>query len=79
MKFWAGLYSEMDKEVLKEEVNTMLKLVMDILASKKSYLGLYSEMDNHSVSLLCESIVGCFFLLLKSPLELEVKRSLLVG
>jgi hypothetical protein len=35
MKFWAGLYPELDKEALEEGVNVMLKVAMDILAAKK--------------------------------------------
>lgn len=36
MKFWAGLYAEMDMKEMEEGVNTMLKVAMDILATKES-------------------------------------------
>jgi hypothetical protein len=38
MKLWACLYPELDKEALEEGVNVMLKVVIDILASKKTKL-----------------------------------------
>ena len=43
MKLCAGLYSEMDKQALKEGVNTMLKFAMDIPASKQSKLSVKDE------------------------------------
>jgi hypothetical protein len=36
MKFWAGLYPELDKKELEKGVDLMLKVAMNILASKKS-------------------------------------------
>jgi len=36
MKFWTGLFAEMDNEALENGVNTMLKVAMEILASKRS-------------------------------------------
>jgi len=38
MKFWAGLYAEVDKEAMEEGANLMLKLALDILAAKKPKL-----------------------------------------
>jgi len=35
MKFWAGLYAEVDKKALEEGASLMLKLAVDILATKK--------------------------------------------
>lgn len=35
MKFWAGMYLELDKKALEDGVNMMLKVAMDILAAKK--------------------------------------------
>lgn len=36
MKFWAGLYADLDKEALEDGVNTMLKVAYDTLTKKKS-------------------------------------------
>lgn len=35
MKFWVGLYLELDKKALEDGVNVMRKVAMDIPAAKK--------------------------------------------
>jgi hypothetical protein len=34
MKFWSGLYAEMDQEQLVESANTMLRVAKEVLASQ---------------------------------------------
>lgn len=35
MKFWIGVFAELDREKLEEGVNSMLKVALEILASKR--------------------------------------------
>jgi hypothetical protein len=50
MKFWAGLYLELDRGALEEGVNVMLKAAIDILAAKKIKISCADEdpQDNHN-------------------------------
>lgn len=45
MKLWAGLFPEMDRQQIEEGVNTMLKVTMDILASKRCKTSSAVEQD----------------------------------
>lgn len=36
MSFWTGLYEKVDKEMLINGVNTMLRVAVDLLTSKDS-------------------------------------------
>ena len=36
MKFWTGLFAEMDRVMLEEGINTMVKIAVGLLASKRS-------------------------------------------
>lgn len=42
MKFWAGLYTEIDRKTL-EGVNTMLNATMEILTTKRSKVTIEAE------------------------------------
>jgi hypothetical protein len=50
MNFWTGLYPELDREALEEGVNMMLKVAIDILATKKIKMSGADEdpQDNHN-------------------------------
>jgi hypothetical protein len=36
MKFWTGLFAEMDRATLEEGIDTMVKIVVGLLTSKRS-------------------------------------------
>jgi hypothetical protein len=36
MKYWAGLHKDVDKEVLIQGVNTMLKIAVQLLAERRA-------------------------------------------
>ena len=48
MKFWAGLFAEVDREMLEEGVNAMMKIAMNILTSKRSKTSLAQDKQDMS-------------------------------
>ena len=48
MKFWAGLFAEVDREMLEEGVTAMMKIAMNILTSKQSKTSLALDKQDMS-------------------------------
>jgi hypothetical protein len=59
MKYWAGLFKEVDKEALENGVNTMLKIATSLLAKRNKEGELPIKDNDTNSQIFCQNQLWC--------------------